>query len=79
VLILLADDDEAFLLWQGRALISELEDFSTVLVVERGNALRTDSGEADACSAIDVGRSGERGKRGKALGDFCRQMKRLRA
>ncbi|MDT4894954.1 MAG: hypothetical protein QOH25_31 [Acidobacteriota bacterium] len=44
-MILLADDDEAFLLRHARGLINELEEFATVLVVERGNALRTDSGE----------------------------------
>jgi deferrochelatase/peroxidase EfeB len=44
-MILLADDDEAFLLRQAGVLITELEEFSTVLMVERGNALRTDSGE----------------------------------
>jgi Dyp-type peroxidase family len=44
-MILLADDDETFLLRQARALTSELEKFSTVLVIERGNALRTDSEE----------------------------------
>lgn len=44
-MILLADDDEAFLLRQARSLISELEEFSNVLAVERGDALRTDSGE----------------------------------
>lgn len=44
-MILLADDDEAYLLREARTLISELEEFSTVLVIERGNALRTDSGE----------------------------------
>lgn len=44
-MILLADDDEGFLLRQARALISELDEFSTTLVVERGNALRTNNGE----------------------------------
>jgi Dyp-type peroxidase family len=44
-MILLADDDEAFLLREARKLVNELEEFSTVLVIERGNALRTDSGE----------------------------------
>lgn len=44
-MVLLADADESFLLRQARALINELEEFSTVLVVERGRALRTDSGE----------------------------------
>lgn len=44
-MILLADDDETFLRRQARTLIKELETFATVLVVERGDALRTDSGE----------------------------------
>ena len=44
-MILLADDDEAYLLREARALITELETFSTVLTVERGTALRTDEGE----------------------------------
>ena len=44
-MILLADADEGFLLRQARSLIIELEEFSTVLAVERGNALRTDTGE----------------------------------
>src|ERR1044072_4534469 len=44
-MILLADDDEGFVLREARKLVNQLEEFSTVLVVERGNALRTDSGE----------------------------------
>jgi Dyp-type peroxidase family len=44
-MILLADDDVKFLLRQARTLITELDGFSTILVVERGNALRTDNGE----------------------------------
>jgi Dyp-type peroxidase family len=45
-MILLADDDAGYLLRQARALINELEDFSEVLIVERGNALRrTDNNE----------------------------------
>lgn len=44
-MFLLADDDKTFLLRQARAMIEELETFATILVVERGNALRTDSGE----------------------------------
>lgn len=44
-MLLLADDDEGFLLREARRLIAFLETFSTVLVVERGDALRTDSGE----------------------------------
>ena len=45
-MILLADDDEAFLLRQARLAMNEIEEFSKVLVVERGNALRrTDNNE----------------------------------
>jgi Dyp-type peroxidase family len=44
-MLLLADDDEDYLLRKARELVTELEEFATVLVVERGKALRTDSGE----------------------------------
>lgn len=44
-MILLADDDETYLLRQSRLLINELEAFSTIRVIERGNALRTDNEE----------------------------------
>lgn len=44
-MLLLADDDEAFLLRQARAVVNEIEEFGSVLAVERGNALRTDNGE----------------------------------
>jgi Dyp-type peroxidase family len=44
-MILLADDDEPYLLRQARTLVNELEEFATILVIERGNALRTDNKE----------------------------------
>ena len=44
-MLLLADDDVGYLLREARRVIAELEEFSTVLAVERGDALRTDSGE----------------------------------
>lgn len=44
-MILLADDDEGFLLRQARALINDLAEFSEIAAIELGNALRTDSGE----------------------------------
>jgi Dyp-type peroxidase family len=44
-MLLIADDDEAFLLRQARAAATELRHFAKVLVVERGNALRNDAGE----------------------------------
>jgi Dyp-type peroxidase family len=44
-MILLADDDEGFLLREARAFVNELAEFSTIITIERGNALRTDSGE----------------------------------
>src|SRR3954470_15917213 len=43
--ILLGDDDEHYLLRRARELINELNQFSTLLVVERGNALRNDLGD----------------------------------
>jgi len=39
-MVLLADDDEHYLLRQARLLINELQSFSRILVIERGNALR---------------------------------------
>jgi Dyp-type peroxidase family len=44
-MILLGDDDEHYLLRRARELINELNQFSTLLVVERGNALRNDLGD----------------------------------
>src|SRR5262249_25464843 len=44
-MILLGDDDERYLLRRARELIDELQQFSTLLVVERGNALRNDGGD----------------------------------
>lgn len=44
-LILLADADRDFLLRQARAVMDELQAFSTVLAVEIGDALRTEDGE----------------------------------
>jgi Dyp-type peroxidase family len=44
-MILLADDDEGFLLRQSRALVNDLSEFSEIAAIELGNALRTDSGE----------------------------------
>lgn len=44
-MILLADDDEAFLLRQARQVINDTEGFARVLTVERGNALRNEQGE----------------------------------
>lgn len=44
-MFLLADDDEGHLLRRGRDLITELDQFSTILAVERGHALRTGEGE----------------------------------
>jgi len=44
-MILLGDDDEPYLLRRARELINELQEFSTLLVVERGNALRNELGD----------------------------------
>jgi Dyp-type peroxidase family len=44
-MILLADDNEDFLSRRARDLINELDDFTIILAVERGTALRTDEGE----------------------------------
>jgi Dyp-type peroxidase family len=44
-MILLADDDVGFLLRRARDLIREIAEFATILVVERGDALRDDSQE----------------------------------
>lgn len=44
-MILLADDNEDFLSRRTRELLNKLDDFSTILAVERGTALRTDEGE----------------------------------
>lgn len=44
-MLLLADDDENYLLRRVRDIINELDDFADVLVVERGKALRNHEGE----------------------------------
>jgi Dyp-type peroxidase family len=45
-MVLLADDDKAYLLRQARILANELDLFSEILVIELGNALRRpDNGE----------------------------------
>ena len=44
-MLLLADDDEGFLLREARQLINEAADFADVVQIERGNALRTAEGE----------------------------------
>jgi Dyp-type peroxidase family len=44
-MILLADDDEGFLLRQARQILNEVSDIARILTVERGNALRNEEGE----------------------------------
>ncbi len=50
-MLLLADDDEPFLLRRARQAIDDIGRFATVLVVERGAALRNEQGEASSISA----------------------------
>lgn len=44
-MFLLADDDEGFLLREARRLMNHLNDFATILTVERGRALRSENSE----------------------------------
>ncbi len=44
-MLLIADDDLGFLLRQARTILNEMAAFSTILAVERGNALRNEDGE----------------------------------
>ena len=44
-MLLLADDDQRFLLREARQLINEAADFADVVQIERGTALRTEAGE----------------------------------
>lgn len=44
-MLLLADDDDKFLLREARQLINEASGFADILQIEHGNALRTQAGE----------------------------------
>lgn len=56
-MLLLADDDAGYLLRQARATIDKIEEFATIVTVERGAALRNEKGEGVEHFGFADGRS----------------------